>query len=1442
MFARLHRTAKLSLLTSVWLLAAAAHLRAELVMKTEYWSRAGRGFADCDQRIKAGSGVNLLARDGAKVVSNSGVDAGQVPLLTDGKAGKAAAQGRVYINGQPSVITFYLGAPLTIHEVGVFTFNGDRRANQDFEVRFANNEKNPGKPPTFAATPHVSTGPHILGKDGGGYHTSFLDNAGAPLVPFKADWVEFRIWRTYNVRVGSPAKTKSPAGWTAVVELELLGAADDAVVDAVEAELTGGAAAAESKASALTPELRMRGKTQRPPRPPVYVKKETWQATMFASREAGIKRDAADSPDGQGSSALPGDAGLWSLLQRDFSSVEAQRQMAWERADSIWALDWKSGDVGTVAGRYVKHTSGATLQARSRELAAKAADGAGLGAVRQVYYESKALKEAVAEVAAIDLEAMRRAIRDLAHTFPERYSKSTDYLERLATLEKVIAAASDGTDIEAVGKAGQELLSLRVEALLTANPLIDFDKLLVVKRGAKNLGLPANWVTNASIGKTGYDNEVAVLSPVAPGGTLTTFHRPDKGAFVGDVDLHWDADRMMFSSIGANGRWQVLEMDIDPETGVGTGAPRQVNPGLEPDVDNFDPCYLPDGRVIFSSTRAFHGVPCVGGGSPVANLVLLDRDTGVERQLCFDQDQNWCPTVLNNGRVMYTRWEYSDTPHYFTRLLFHMNPDGTGQMEYAFSNSYWPNSTFYARPIPDHPTKLVAIVSGHHGVRRMGELIIYDPGKGRHEDQGTVQRIPGYGKPVPPRIADALVNNSWPRFLHPYPLSDKYFLVSCQMTNNSPWALYLVDVFDNMLKILDVPEYAILEPVPLRRLPKPPAIPDRVDTSMKTAVLHLQDVYTGPGLAGVPRGTVKKLRVYEFHFGYNGMGGHINVGIDGPWDVRRIRGTVPVYEDGSALFRVPANTPLAVQPLDAEGRALQVMRSWYTAMPGELATCIGCHEQQSSTPRPKPTIASTKPPSDIEPWRGPVRGFGFKREVQPVLDKYCVGCHDGKPRPGKPPRPNFADTGPGWRKFTNSYIALHPFVRRPGPESDYHIQKPLEWHASTSELVQILQKGHYGVKLDAEAWDRLVTWIDLNVPNHGTWAEHRGAIDKVVQRRLAMRTKYANCVENPEQYETPEPERVPFVKPPPVPKRKPFRGNVPGWPFDGAAAKRLLTAVEAPPRLALDLGEGQKLELVLVPAGEFVMGSATGCADEHPQCRVKIDKPFYMGSCEVTNAQYARFDPAHTSGVISVMNKDHGYRGRAADGAKQPVIRVSWQRTMAFCEWLSKRTGRSVSLPTEAQWEWACRAGTTTPLNYGTLDTDFGALANLADKDLTQLCIRDSPKWIPAIVSVKDGAVVTTDVGRYNKPNAWGLHDMHANVAEWTLTTYKPYPYAADGRDDGSAAGSKVVRGGSYYDRPHRARSAVRYNYLPWQCVHNVGFRVVCPVADANTVAAATEH
>ena len=994
-----------------------------------------------------------------------------------------------------------------------------------------------------------------------------------------------------------------------------------------------------------------------------------------------------------------------------------------------------------------------------------------------------------------------------------------------------------------------------VRELALANPLLAdgaCDKLLVVRRAAKNLALPANWESNSSLRPAGYDNEIAVLGDLRSGGTLRTLFRPEGGRFVGDVDLHFDADKMLFSMPDEKGRWCVYELDAD---GKNLRPMKLID---QPDVGNYDACYLPDGNIIFNSTAPFIGVPCVRGHSHVTNLYLWTPADDRIRRLAFDQDHNWCPTVLNNGRVMYLRWEYSDIPHSNSRILFHMDPDGTKQMELYGSNSYWPNGIFYARPIPGHPTKVVGIVTGHHGVRRMGELVIFDPARGGQEADGVIQRIGQRGEVVEPIVRDRLVNASWPRYLHPWPLSEKYILAPCKATSTAPWGLYLVDVFDNRVLLAECDGSALLEPIPFRRRPRPPVLAGKVDLKRTDAVVYLADVYRGGGLAGVPRGTVRSLRLFTYHYSYHGTGGLLGViGADGPWDIKRVLGTVPVEPDGSAVFRIPANVPIAVQPLDERGQALQIMRSWFVGMPGEVVSCVGCHERQTETPNVAISRALRRRPSEIRPWYGPVRGFAFAREVQPVLDRHCVGCHSPAAGARFDPRTmgDLRGVGvQGWRskhsgngggdsgKFSVGYHELARYVRRPGIESNIHLLTPMEFHAETTELVQLLRKGHHGVRLDAEAWDRLVTWIDLNAPYHGTWTEIVGTrrVARQARRRRELLKRYAGVDVDDEAVPAPPGKVEPIVPPqPPAPAGAPPARA--GWPFDPAEARRR-QGPDGQTARTIDLGEGIRLDLVRIPAGEFVMGSRAGHRDERPMSRVRIARDFWIGRCEVTNEQYARFDPLHDSRVESKHGYQFGIHGYRVNGPRQPVVRVSWRRAMAFARWLTDRArgkGLSFSLPTEAQWEYACRAGSDAPFHYGSRDVDFSKLANLGDAKLAEFASNpyttDQPMktpnrfddWLPKDARFNDGSLVSADVGSY-RPNPWGLHDAHGNVAEWTRSLYRPYPYAAgDGRNDPAAAGRRVVRGGSWYDRPRRCRSAFRLSYRPYHGVYNVGFRVV---------------
>gem|GEM_PF-980458 len=959
--------------------------------------------------------------------------------------------------------------------------------------------------------------------------------------------------------------------------------------------------------------------------------------------------------------------------------------------------------------------------------------------------------------------------------------------------------------------------ALQYKALVLDNPVVDFDKILVRRGKAFRV---ANWQGNSEKRPFGYNNEIASLN-LRDGSLETVYRSPNNGSTaVCDLVLSFNARKLMFSSANEKEKnWQVFEMNID-----GSGV-RQVTRSPGADVDNYNGIYVPNGKIIFISTANMTGVPCVGGKNKVGTLYTADMDGSNVRQLTFEQDADWYPWVMADGKVMYLRWEYTDNSHYFTRILMTMMPDGSRQRSFYGSGSYWPNTMFHARNIPGSNSQFAAICSGHHGVSRVGELILFDVNKGEKNTQGAIQKIPGYNRNVQNIIRDKYGVGVVPYFDHPFPLSDTYFLAEGHVPGIGT-GLFLLDRFDSMVLIKEGRD--LFEPIPLRPRKRPQDLASHINPKANDALISVQNIYEGPGLAGIPRGTVKTLRLFTYSYGYRDNGGHHQLAIEGGWDCKRLLGTAPVETDGSVTVRVPHSTPISIQPLDENGQSLQYFRSWLVAMPGESLSCVGCHEPSRTAPIPRTTQAMAIPPRKLTPWNEhKLHGFGFIREVQPVLDRRCAGCHDGS----KPERPNFKSTEEE-RGFAVSYHSLHKFVRRPGPESDFEILDAMEYHSSTSELVQILKKGHHGVELMPDDWKRLYTWIDLNVPYHATWTDCRGPkrINAIASRARELRKLYASVDDDPE-YVPPNPgKKQEYRRPAGSPKPKAPAPELAGWPFDAnqAKAKQGNSAVTM-----IDLGDGRQLKLRRIPTGSFVMGSNNGAEDERPMAKVTVAKPFWMAESEITNGQYALFDPKHDSRFIDQQWKDHIYQGYAANKPHMPVIRVTWQRAMAFCEWLSKKTGKKVTLPTEAQWEYACRAGSGRDFWFE--GSDYGPYANMADKNIGLLAVAGVDPmpipekrrtllndFVPRDSDVDDGRLLADSTRQY-KPNPWGLYDMHGNVCEWTRTDYEPYPY----KTATTKSAGKVARGGSWRDRRKRSTASYRFAYQPYQKVFNVGFRVI---------------
>jgi hypothetical protein len=492
----------------------------------------------------------------------------------------------------------------------------------------------------------------------------------------------------------------------------------------------------------------------------------------------------------------------------------------------------------------------------------------------------------------------------------------------------------------------------------------------------------------------------------------------DKQGTLRDPDVSFDGKRILFS-------WKKSDLQDDfhiYEMTLADGRIRQLTDGLG--FADYECVYLPNDDIVFNSSRCVQTVDC--WYTEVSNLYTCDADGRYLRRLSFDQVHTNYPTVMPDGRVIYTRWDYNDRGQLWPQGLMQMNPDGTAQSEFYGNDSWFPTTLLHARAIPG-TEKVVAVFSGHHTIQK-GWLGIIDPAMGREENQGA-QLI------APVRATEAVhvdgYGQNGDQFQYPYPLSETEFLVTLKPAVPQPpvagvaappsnqslfgrFGLYFITADARRELLAYDNDFSCTQAIPIAPRPRPEARPSLVDYTKSTGTIYIQDIYQGPGLAGVPRGTIKNLRVVGLRFRAAAVGNSSNGGpaggalvsapisLNGAWDVKVVLGAAKVHDDGSACFEVPARTPIYFQPLDANGRAVQTMRSWATLQPGEHVSCVGCHENKNAAaPRPPSmSLALRGGPQPLTPWYGPPRGFSFQREVQPILDRHCTGCHN-LPQPAR---------------------------------------------------------------------------------------------------------------------------------------------------------------------------------------------------------------------------------------------------------------------------------------------------------------------------------------------------------------------------------------------------------------------------------------------------------
>ena len=622
-----------------------------------------------------------------------------------------------------------------------------------------------------------------------------------------------------------------------------------------------------------------------------------------------------------------------------------------------------------------------------------------------------------------------------------------------------------------------------------------------------------------------------VLEMDGPYGTVRTL-LADADGVLRNPDVSYDGRRLLFAwkKSDRGDDYHLYEMDL------ATRQVRQLTSGEQ--LADYEGVYLPDGNIVFSSTRCIQSVDC--NWVEVSNLFLMDRRGRYIRRIGFDQVHTIFPTVTDDGRVLYTRWEYNDRAQIYPQPLFQMNLDGTNQRELYGGSSWFPTNIIHARKLPGSD-KVVAIVTGHHTPAH-GKLALIDPARGRQEGRGVQLLAPR--RRIQPVRVDRYAQSGC-QFQYPYPLSEEQFLVTLALPTPrgklGRFSIYLVDL-DGRRELLVEGDgtgqgVGCRQIVPLHPRTGFAARASSVDYRKTTGTFYVQDVHEGPGLAGVARGTIRRLRVVALRYraaaigstGQRGAGGSSTVTTpvavaNGSWDVKVVLGSATVHEDGSALFRVPARTPIYFQALDANGHAAQTMRSWATLMPGENFSCVGCHEHKNSTARARREVtrALRAGPQPLEPFYGPPRGFSFPAEIQPILDRHCTRCHTG--RKGKP----FSLSGETVllpkmkRRFSRSYLALthargpkgdcnHPVVNWIDCMSGPAMLPPYHRGAARSRLVAMLEKRHNDVSLSREERDKIACWIDLLVPYCGDYREanawtpaDRREYDRYEQRRMEM--------------------------------------------------------------------------------------------------------------------------------------------------------------------------------------------------------------------------------------------------------------------------------------------------------------------------------------------------
>ena len=715
---------------------------------------------------------------------------------------------------------------------------------------------------------------------------------------------------------------------------------------------------------------------------------------------------------------------------------------------------------------------------------------------------------------------------------------------------------------EAQQKKGFIALAALRRRIVFKNPLLDFDRIVFLKhnkqsRGARHMvdqyfGFTAEKAGGVYVLEQAFGERPAVRSLLAEGrvgnGRLRGRSLENQGGFIA-LDLDWDAQSLLFAFTEAEHElppgvtcdtnfWTEADARREPqhrfyhfrpETCYHLFSLRVDGTGLTQLTDgaynDFDGCFLPDGRIAFISTRTGGQLRCGFRPDPTYTLHAMRGDGSDIVQLSYHDTNEWHPSVDNHGMLAYTRWDYVDRDSDVAHHLWHCYPDGrdprSAHGNYPDRRELRPWMEMSIRAVPGSQ-KYVAVAAPHHG-EAYGSLVLIDVRAGDDRATGPIRRLtpevplpesesaPGVPHAKGTHRPNAEVYGS------PWPLSEDFYLAVYD-AGRTNYGVCLLDSFGNRELLYRDAALACLDPIPLRPRPRPPVLAvqtaqaqadRRADVDPSLGTVMVMNVYES-GLPWPGETQIKRLRVVALFPKDNSVADVPNIGLAAQSLCRGVLGTVPVEADGSASFRVPTGAGLYFQALDEKGLAVQTMRSATYLHPGETLTCLGCHETKQASKgaeEGRQPLAMRRRPSALEPEATGSFPLTFPRLVQPVLDAKCLGCHEKNRKEGAPGLRGDTFGAFGWSE------AFHALSKRAWgmsggngialKERQYSV--PGKDGARVSKLYRMLESGHHEVSLTAAELRRITLWMDGNSNFYGAYHDtEKQARGEIVRPRKGI--------------------------------------------------------------------------------------------------------------------------------------------------------------------------------------------------------------------------------------------------------------------------------------------------------------------------------------------------